>query len=94
VDVLGLLPLGSVEAYGGVGYGLYALRAQTASFDQTNVETQVRTGLQLRAGAGYALGPGRLFAEARYHYVGLEFLTTGQANAGGVTFGAGYRFGF
>ncbi|HSP78371.1 MAG TPA: outer membrane beta-barrel protein [Myxococcaceae bacterium] len=94
VDALGFLPLGPVEAYGGLGYGLYLLRVENSSFDQTTVENQMRTGLQVRAGAGYGLGPGRLFAEARYHYVGLEFLTTGEANGGGITFAAGYRFGF
>lgn len=94
VDALGFLPLGPVEGYGGLGYGVYMLKVQADSFGQTNVETQTRSGLQLRAGAGLALGPGKLFLEARFHYVGLEFLTTGEANGGGITAAAGYRFGF
>jgi opacity protein-like surface antigen len=86
--------LAGLSVYGGAGYGVYVLKATTKAFGQTNSETQTRAGTQLRAGVAYRLGPGDVFAEARYHYVGLRFLATGRSNAGGVTLGIGYRFGF
>ncbi|MBI5509761.1 MAG: outer membrane beta-barrel protein [Deltaproteobacteria bacterium] len=82
---------GPVAAYAGLGYGFYVLKATTTAFGETNSETQTRAGTQLRGGAGYALGPGEVFGEVRYHYVGLAFLATGHSNAGGVTVAAGYR---
>ena len=86
--------LADLSLYGGIGYGFYVLKATTQAFGQTNTETQTRAGMQLRGGAGYRLGPGDVFAELRYHYVGLRFLATGRSNAGGVTLGVGYRYGF
>lgn len=87
-------PMGDLKPYGGVGWGAYMLRAKMTAFGKTNTESQTRAGLQLRGGVGYHLGYGDLFAEARYHYVGLHFRTTGVTNDGGVTVAAGYRFGF
>jgi hypothetical protein len=83
-----------LSLYGGAGYGVYFLKETATAFAQTNTESQTRAGLQLRGGAGYRLGPGDIFAELRYHYVGLKFLATGSSNAGGVTLGVGYRYGF
>jgi len=83
-----------LKPYAGVGYGWYFLHANLQSLDQENGETQMRSGMQLRGGVGFTLGPGDLFAELRYHYVGLKFFTTGNANAGGITLASGYRFIF
>jgi hypothetical protein len=94
LDALYFLPLGTLTPYGGLGWGVYLLRTQMDSFEQTTVENQLRSGLQLRGGLGLAVGPGDVFAEVRYHYTGLEFLTTGVANAGGFTGALGYRLRF
>lgn len=94
VDATYSLPLGALVAYAGAGWGAYHLRAQVESFGMTNTETQLRSGLQVRGGAGLKAGPGTLFGEVRAHYVGLEFLSTGEANAGGLTGAVGYRLQF
>ncbi len=94
LDAIVTVPVSIVRVYGSVGWGMYFLRAQVDSFGKVNTENQTRSGLQLRVGGGLALGPGDVFAEARYHYVGLEFLSTGNSNAGGVTLAAGYRYAF
>ena len=88
------LPLGDFMPYGGIGYGLYFLNTKVESFGSVNTESQVRSGMQIRAGLGYDIWMGQAFAEARYHYVGLQFQSTGDANAGGITFTAGFRFSF
>ncbi|MCK5688581.1 outer membrane beta-barrel protein [Myxococcota bacterium] len=94
IDALAVMPMGDLKVYGALGYGFYFLKAEMDSYDTINTETQMRSGMQLRGGGAYAIGPGDVFAELRYHYVGLEFLTTGDANAGGVTMGLGYRINF
>lgn len=92
LDVLVSYPIFGVKPYAGLGWGFYFLRAQSTMQDRTNTETQTRSGLEARGGAGFPLGPGDVFAELRYHWVGLEFLSTGTANAGGITLAAGYRY--
>lgn len=94
IDATFTLPAGPLVAYAGAGWGAYHLRAEVESFGMTNVETQLRSGLQVRGGAGLGAGPGTLFGELRAHYVGLEFLSTGEANGGGVTGAVGYRLKF
>ncbi|MBI4508042.1 MAG: outer membrane beta-barrel protein [Deltaproteobacteria bacterium] len=94
LDALALVPVGRLTPYAGVGYGAYFLRAKMDAFSQENTETQTRAGLQLRGGLGYRLGPGDLVGEVRYHFVDLEFLSTGSSNAGAVTVAGGYRFHF
>ncbi len=87
--VLGLTP------YGGLGPGLYFHRTATQAFQNTYLETEARVGFQLMAGADYTLGPGAAFAEVRYHFTRVDFLSTGNANAGGfLALGAGYRLRF
>jgi len=86
--------LGDLWVYAGLGYGVYLLKASMKALGATNTESQARAGMQVRGGAAYRLGPGDVFAELRYHYVGLRFLTTGRSNAGGLTLGAGYRYSF
>jgi len=92
LDALVSYPILGVKPYAGLGWGFYFLRAQSTMLDRTNTENQTRSGLEARGGAGFPLGPGDVFAELRYHWVGLEFLSTGTANAGGVTLAAGYRY--
>ena len=87
--VLGLTP------YGGLGPGLYFHRTATQAFQNTYLETEARVGFQLMAGADYTLGPGAAFAEVRYHFTRVDFLSTGNANVGGfLALGAGYRLRF
>jgi hypothetical protein len=92
LDAIVSYPVLGVKPYAGLGWGFYFLRAQSTLLDRTNTETQTRSGLEARGGAAFPLGPGDVFAELRYHWVGLEFLSTGSGNAGGVTLGAGYRY--
>ncbi len=82
---------GDVSAFGGIGLGMYWLESSVELAGMTNRESQKRLGTQLFGGAAYRLGPGDLTAELRYHYVGMSFLATGDANAGGVTAAVGYR---
>ena len=94
LDALITLDLGSLRPYLGLGYGFYFLLAEVNAFDMTNEETQVRSGMQARVGLTYHLWNGGLFIEARYHYVGLMFLSTGDSDGSGFTASAGYRFAF
>jgi opacity protein-like surface antigen len=81
--------------YGGMGPGLYFHRTSTSAFGSRYVETETRVGMQMMAGADYALGPGAGFAEIRYHFSRVNFLATGNANLGGfLALSAGYRFRF
>jgi hypothetical protein len=78
--------------YGGAGPGLYLHRTATTAFGSQYVETEGRIGLQLMAGADYTLGPGAIFAEFRYHFARVDFISTGNANVGGfLALGLGYR---
>jgi tetratricopeptide (TPR) repeat protein len=90
----GQYAFGNLFVLGGMGYGVYLLKASVKTLGMTNTESQTRAGIQLRGGAGVRLGPGDLIVELRYHYVDLAFSTTGRSNAGGVTLGAGYRLSF
>ncbi len=83
-----------VQPYGGIGWGMYFLHAEQSSYDMTNIEDQLYSGMQLRAGVEWDIWHGGLIGEVRYHYTGLGFLSTGDTNAGGVTISAGYRFIF
>lgn len=94
VEAIASKSFGDISPYGGVGYGFYFLHANVEAFGDTNTEDQMRSGLQIRGGAGYRLGPGEVVAELRYHYVQLRFLSTGKSNAGGITLGVGYKFSF
>jgi opacity protein-like surface antigen len=81
--------------YGGLGPGLYFHRAATTAFGSQYIESEARVGLQALAGADYTLGPGAGFAEFRYHFTRVDFLSTGNANLGGfLALSAGYRFRF
>jgi opacity protein-like surface antigen len=81
--------------YGGAGPGLYFHRAATSAFGSDYVETEMHVGLQLLGGADFALGPGAGFAEIRYHFARVDFVSTGNANVGGfLALGLGYRFRF
>jgi hypothetical protein len=81
--------------YGGLGPGLYSHRAAMTAFGSTTIETETNMGLQLLAGADLRLGPGAVFAETRYHFARVHFLSTGNANTGGfLALGAGYRLRF
>ena len=91
-EAQGHLPVASVDLYAAVGYGLYFLKSYTSAFGQTETSSQVRGGLRLRAGGGYAVGPGQAFAELSWHYAQLRFLSTGASNIGGVGLAGGYRF--
>jgi hypothetical protein len=87
--------LPGLTPYGGLGPGLYFHRAATQAFQNTYVETEGRVGLQLMGGADYTLGPGAAFAEVRYHFSRVDFLSTGSANVGGfLALGVGYRLRF
>lgn len=81
--------------YGGLGPGLYLHRTVTNAFGSQYKETEGKLGLQALAGGDYTLGPGAVFAEFRYHFARVDFLSTGNANVGGfLALGAGYRFRF
>lgn len=91
VEVFATIPVGAVSAYGGLGYGIYFLRATTTTFGNVQTASQTRGGMHVRAGSGYAVGPGDIFAELRWDYTALRFQETGASNAGGVNVAAGYR---
>jgi hypothetical protein len=81
--------------YGGLGPGIYWHRASISAFGSTNLETEATVGLQLFGGADFRLGPGAVFAEARYHFSRVHFRSTGDANVGGLlALGLGYRLRF
>lgn len=81
--------------YFGLGPGVYFQRASTSAFGSDYVETEAHVGLQALAGADMNLGPGAGFAEVRYHYAKVDFVSTGNANVGGfLALGLGYRFHF
>jgi hypothetical protein len=91
LQALAQVPVGPVRAYGGLGWGVYSLRAKTTALGAAQTASQTRGGLQARAGAGYALGAGEAFGEVRYDWSLLRFTTTGESNAGAVALGFGYR---
>jgi hypothetical protein len=80
------------EPYGGLGYSIVLLHDQTSAFAVKTTESQSRAGFQLRGGCGYRLGPGHVFAEARYQFAHFAFESTGSASAGTFDLFAGYRF--
>jgi opacity protein-like surface antigen len=84
--------VGRFEPYGGAGYAITLLRAQTSAFTATTTENQTRAGFQLRGGCGYLLGPGHVFVEARYQFSHFDFESTGSASAGTFDMFGGYRF--
>jgi opacity protein-like surface antigen len=87
--------LPGLTPYGGLGPGLYLHRTTTQAFQSQYVETEGRLGLQMMAGADYALGPGAAFVEFRYHFSRVDFVSTGSANVGGfLALGLGYRLRF
>jgi opacity protein-like surface antigen len=84
--------VGGLTPYGGFGPGLYLHRTASNAFGSQYVETEGRVGFQLMAGADYTLGPGAIFAEFRYHFSRVDFISTGNANVGGfLALGLGYR---
>ncbi|MFB1483824.1 outer membrane beta-barrel protein [Corallococcus sp. RDP092CA] len=83
--------LGPLTPYVGAGPGLYLHRATVESFDATTSESGGGPGFQALAGAELLLGPGSAFLEARYHFAPVDFLTTGDVNAGAVLAALGYR---
>ena len=81
--------------YGGLGPGLYFHRAATAAFGSSYLETEAHLGLQVLAGADFTIGPGAGFGEARYHFARVDFISTGNADAGGfAALCLGYRLRF
>jgi len=81
--------------YAGGGPGLYFHRAAVSAFGNQYLETETHVGLQLLGGAEYAIGPGGGFAEVRYQFARVDFVSTGNANVGGfLALGLGYRFKF
>lgn len=93
-EAIGRRAFGNIEPYAAIGYALVGLKARTSAFGVETTETQLRGGLQLRGGAGYKIGPGDVFAEARYQYAQLRFESTGDASGGTFALAAGYRFTF
>lgn len=83
-----------IEPYGGIGYSIVLLHAQTSAFATKTTESQTRAGVQVRGGAGYRLGPGHVFAEARYQFAHFDFESTGSSSAGTFDLLGGYRFAF
>ncbi|NOK34489.1 hypothetical protein D7W79_28740 [Corallococcus exercitus] len=83
--------LGPLTPYVGAGPGLYLHRATVESFDGTASESGGGLGFQALAGAELPLGPGGAFLEAKYHFAPVDFLTTGDVNAGAVLVAVGYR---
>ncbi|WP_404369643.1 outer membrane beta-barrel protein [Corallococcus coralloides] len=83
--------LGPLTPYVGAGPGLYLHRATVESFDSTASESGSGPGFQVLAGAELPLGPGGAFLEAKYHFARVDFLTTGDVNAGAVLAALGYR---
>ncbi|MBN8233494.1 outer membrane beta-barrel protein [Corallococcus macrosporus] len=82
---------GPLTPYVGAGPGLYLHRATVESFDSTASESGGGLGFQALAGAELPLGPGGAFLEAKYHFAPVDFLTTGDVNAGAVLAAVGYR---
>jgi hypothetical protein len=81
--------------YAGLGPGLYSHRTVVQSFQSQYTETEWRVGVQCVAGLDYTVGPGAVFAEARYHFTRVDFLSTGRSNVGGFVIpGVGYRLRF
>ncbi|MBN8465527.1 outer membrane beta-barrel protein [Corallococcus exiguus] len=83
--------LGPLTPYVGAGPGLYLHRATVESFDSTTSESGGGLGFQALAGAELPLGPGGAFLEAKFHFAPVDFLTTGDVNAGAVLAALGYR---
>jgi hypothetical protein len=94
LDAVATFSAGPVRPYGALGYGVYLLRTTNEAFGHVNVENQARAGMQVRGGAGYGIGPGELFGELRYHFVHLDFRSTGEASGAGIGVGLGYRLLF
>ncbi|RKG62681.1 hypothetical protein D7X30_05250 [Corallococcus sp. AB011P] len=82
---------GPLTPYVGAGPGLYLHRATVESFDSTTSESGGGLGFQALAGVELPLGPGGAFLEAKYHFAPVDFLTTGDVNAGAVLAALGYR---
>jgi len=91
VLALAHLPVAMVDAFGGVGFGTYYLNAEAKTLGVATTESQWRTGLELRGGAAYRLGPGEVVGEVVYRYVALRFDSTGDSNVGAISLGVGYR---
>jgi hypothetical protein len=83
--------LGSLTPYVGGGPGLYLHRATADIFGTVASESDGGFGLQALAGLELPLGPGGAFFEAHYHFVPVDFVTTGDVNVGGVLASVGYR---
>ena len=87
--------LPGLSPYGGAGPGLFFHRTATQAFQNTYVETEGRVGFQMLGGADYVIGPGAAFAEIRYHFTRVNFVSTGSSNVGGfLALGLGYRLRF
>ena len=87
--------LPGLTPYGGLGPGVFFHRTATQAFQNTYVETEARVGFQLMGGADYVIGPGAAFAEIRYHFSKVDFVSTGNSNVGGfLALGVGYRLRF
>ncbi len=80
--------------YVGLGPTLSFDRARTTAFGATTTETAGRIGALAQVGAEWALWHGGPLLEVRYHLTRVDFLSTGNANAGGLGLLAGYRFRF
>ncbi|MFP2925244.1 outer membrane protein [Pyxidicoccus sp. 3LG] len=83
--------LGPFTPYVGGGPGLYLHRATADVFGIVASESDGGLGLQALAGLELPLGPGGAFVEAHYHFAPVDFVITGDVNAGGFLASVGYR---
>jgi hypothetical protein len=86
-----LLPDKRIHPYIGVQPQVFLQRATTTSFGLENSQGDTKFGFAGLLGGQFDVGPGGIFLEAGFQYVGLEHRLTGKSNLGAVTIGLGYR---
>lgn len=89
-----LLPSGRIHPYVQVQPQVVLERADVTTFQLTNVETATRVGVLGALGGQLDVGPGGVWLEAGYRWVGLPHRSTGDASIGVLAFTLGYRFAF
>lgn len=77
--------------YGGLGLAYVYHREAMTAFGQVNLETGGKPGFHVTGGGDWRLGPGAVFAEARYLFAPVDFTVTGASNVGGFSLALGYR---
>lgn len=83
-----------VNLYGGAGFGWASAQTVESALGSQVVTSGGAFAAQLLGGVGVGMGPGDLFGELRYGYIGVNDKTTGSANLSGISFAAGYRLYF